>query len=136
MKNIKGYSDFINESVNIYEEFKDRPEIVDFIEVLKERTYDFVDDGYDVFVYVMRKLGGVNEGMFTRVFHYFIKGGQDDVLSFEYSSGRRVDIPELEKLVFDIDIRDNWGVSIPSSDPRMMELHEILHYEFPKIKVV
>lgn len=45
MKNIFRYNQFIKESVNAFE---DRPEILDFIEVLKERTYEFVDDEYNV----------------------------------------------------------------------------------------
>jgi hypothetical protein len=130
MKNIARYNQFIKESVN---PFEDRPEIADFIEVLKERTYEFIDDEYNIFLYVKRK---VNKGMFAKVFEYIIRSGKDNVLSFAYVSGERVDIPELEGLIFDIDIRDNWGDSIPASDPRMMELHAVLHYEFPKFNII
>ena len=130
MKNIAKYEQFIKESVNAFE---DRPEIADFIEVLKERTYEFVDDEYNVFLYVKRE---VHDGMFAKVFEYIIRSGKDNVLSFAYVSGEQVDIPELEKLIFDIDIRDNWGESIPASDPRMMQLHDVLHYEFPKFRIM
>lgn len=136
MKKISRYDQFIRESIVGESDLADRPEILSFIENLKERTYDIVDDGYNVFLLVKRKLGGVNEGMFARVFEYIIKSGAEDVISFAYVSGKRVEIPELERLVFDIDVRDNWGESLPASDPSMMELHEVIHYEFPKFNII
>ena len=136
MKKISRYDQFIRESIVGESDLADRPEILEFIDYLKERTYDIVDDGYNVFLLVKRKLGGVNEGMFAKVFEYIIRNGAEDLISFAYMSGRRVEIPELERLVFDIDVRDNWGDSLPASDPRMMELHEVVHYEFPKFNII
>lgn len=136
MNKILRYNQFIYESIVGESDLADRPEILEFINHLRERTYDIVDEGYNVLLLVKRKLGGVNEGMFAKVFEYIIRSGADDLISFAYMSGRRVDIPELERLVFDIDIRDNWGQSIPASDPRMMELHDVLHYEFPKFNII
>lgn len=136
MNKILRYNQFIYESIVGESDLADRPDILDFVKNLKERTYDFVDEGYNIFLLVKRKLGGVNEGMFAKVFEYIIRSGAKDIIGFSYVSGKRVEIPELEMLVFDIDIRDNWGQSIPASDPRMMELHDVLHYEFPKFNII
>lgn len=136
MKKILKYNQFISESIVGESDLADTPEILEFINHLRERTYDIVDDGYNVFLLVKRKLGGVNEGMFAKVFEYIIRSGVEDVISFAYMAGKRVDIPELERLVFDIDVRDNWGDSLPASDPRMMELHDVMHYEFPKFNII
>lgn len=136
MNKILRYNQFIYESIVGESDLADRPEILEFINHLRERTYDIVDEGYNVLLLVKRKLGGVNEGMFAKVFEYIIRSGADDLISFAYMSGRRVDVPELERLVFDIDVRDNWGQSIPVSDPRMMELHDVMHYEFPKFNII
>lgn len=136
MNKISKYNQFIRESVVGESDLSDRPEILDFVKHLKERTYEIVDEGYNVFLLVKRKLGGVNEGMFARVFEYVIRSGSPDLIGFAYSSGKRVEIPELERLVFDIDVRDNWGDSLPASDPSMMELHDVLHYEFPKFNII
>ena len=136
MKKISRYDQFIRESIVRVSDLADRPEIMRFIEHLKERTYDIVDEGYNVFLLVKRKLGGVNEGMFAKVFEYIIRNGAEDLISFAYMSGKRVEIPELERLVFDIDVRDNWGDSLPASDQRMMELHDVMHYEFKKFNII
>ena len=136
MNKILRYNQFIYESIVGESDLADRPEILEFINHLRERTYDIVDDGYNVLLLVKRKLGGVNEGMFAKVFEYIIRSGAEDLIGFAYVSGKRVEIPELERLVFDIDVRDNWGDSIPASDPRMMELHDVMHYEFPKFNII
>jgi hypothetical protein len=136
MKKISRYDQFIRESIVGESDLAERPEILEFINHLKERTYDIVDDGYNVFLLVKRKLGGVNEGMFAKVFEYIIRSGAKDIIGFSYVSGKRVDIPVLERLVFDIDVRDNWGDSLPASDPRMMELHDVMHYEFSKFNII
>lgn len=136
MNKILRYNQFIYESIVGESDLKDSPYILDFVKKLKERTYEFTDEGYNVLLLVKRKLGGANYGMFAKVFEYIIRSGADDLISFAYMSGREVDIPELERLVFDIDIRDNNGQSIPASDPRMMELHDVMHDEFPKFNIM
>jgi len=136
MKNIVRYSDFINESVDYKKDLKKFPEIIRFIEHLIERTYELVEEyEYNVFLYVKRS---VNNGMYARIFEYIIRSGADDVIGHSYIYGEPVIayVKDCDNFIYDIDIRDNWGVSLPSDDPKFMELHDVLHYEFPKFNIM
>ena len=78
MNKILRYNQFIYESIVGESDLADRPEILEFINHLRERTYDIVDEGYNV--------------------------------------------------------RDYEGNSLPAS--RMMELHDVMHYEFKNFDII
>jgi len=139
MKNIARYNQFINESVDYKKDLEKFPEIIRFIEHLIERTYELVEEyEYNIFLYVKRKLSGVNEGMYSRVFEYIIRSGSNNIIQHSYIYGEPVIayVKDCDNFIYDIDIRDNWGVSLPSDDPKFMELHDVLHYEFPKLNIM
>lgn len=139
MEKMKSYVEFVKESKDFRADLKDFPEIVRFIEHLKERTYELVEEyEYNIFLYVKRKLSGVNEGMYARVFEYVIRSGAEDVIGHSYIYGEPVIryVKDSSDFIYDIDIRDHWGESLPSGDPKFMELHDALHYEFPKFNIV
>lgn len=141
MMKIKRYLDYIKESHDyeyreVLEEF---PDVVAFLDLAVERTYEEVEDGMKIVI-----IGTIDRGYKQQVLHFERDQSQDRffVLIDDLAANDEVEDYGLyfTVMLFKQDVNNSlidWSgdKKIPEGDDRLEVLKDTLRYEFPKFDI-